>query len=441
MTTDYRRDTVFPAFFHREQSPAWIAAVAAALGRAAARGASWCEIGCGQGYGMAVLAAANPAMRFVGIDINPDHIALAQARANAAELANASFICGDIRDPALVEGQFAHIVTHGVMSWVGEDVRASVADFIADHLTEDGIAAVHYMSEPGGAAFRAFHAVFRSVAHLPDPVAQGLAALKAMRDAKAGFFQLYPHASQTLDALLADPPDYVAHEYLNPTFRPLAFHEVDALFAARGLRWLGSATPMDNIDAVSIPAAAAKAIMPVRERVLRETMKDMARNQALRYDLFARPAAPMSDQAHLSLLRSMIWRLLPGAPAPGRVTFQTRIGPVEGDAAIFEPLMKALGQGDGDFAALERHRPFTGRPGLLNQGLQMLLWAGVAHPVVPVTDPAPAARLNRLLLAERHVPALACPAIGSGLAFGARDRAALADGSAPRALRQLTALR
>lgn len=444
MTPDYRSDTVYPAFFHREQSRAWIGAVAAALGRQAPGAASWCEIGCGQGYGMAVLAAANPATRFVGIDINPDHVALARSRAEAAGLSNVTFLCGDIRDGSMIDERFDIIACHGVLSWVDDGVRGAIADFAARHLADGGIAAIHYMSEPGGAAFRAFHAVFRSVAQHADPVGQGLRALTTLRDARAGFFQLYPHAGATLDALLADPPDYVAHEYLNPVFRPLAFHEVDALFGDRGLPWLGSATPMDNIDAVSIPAAASAAIGPVRERVLRETMKDMARNQALRYDLFAHPAAPLDGGRHLTLLRRVRWRLLPGAPAPGKLTFQTRIGPVEGEAAIFAPLINALGAADAAFDTLERVAPFTGRPGLLNQALQMLLWAGAVHPVVDVADPAPARRLNRLLLDDRrrgrHVPALACPALGSGLAFAARDLDALDTGAAPRALRHLTAL-
>ncbi|SFX98440.1 Methyltransferase domain-containing protein [Paracoccus pantotrophus] len=444
---DYIRGIAYPAFFHREQAPAWIAAVASALGRAApdpAR-AHWCEIGCGQGYAAAVLAAANPGMRLTGIDIDPGHVETARARAAAAGLENVDFICGDIRDPDLVAGQFDYIVTHGVLSWVGDAVRSAIADFIARHLAPAGIAAVHYMSEPGGAAFRAFHEVFRSVAHRPDPVAEGLRALRAMRDAGAGFFQLYPHAGQTLDNLLADHPAYVAHEYLNAVFRPLSFREVAALFSAADLGWIGSATPIENIDAVSLPAAAAKAIAPIRETALRETMKDMARNQALRYDLFARPAAPLDGPAHLELLRRWTWRLLPGAPAPGGLVFQTRIGPVDGDARIFRPLLAQLGEGPAGFAELERIQPFTGRPGLLNQALQTLLWSGAAHPVLPVGDPAPSARLNRHLLGGRAqgqaVPALACPALGSGLAFGVADLDALAAGRAGRDLRQLTALK
>ncbi|MDF3608229.1 hypothetical protein PE067_20025 [Paracoccus sp. DMF-8] len=77
--------------------------------------------------------------------------------------------------------------------------------------------------------------------------------------------------------------------------------------------------------------------------------------------------------------------------------------------------------------------------------MQTLLWSGAAHPVVPVGDPAPSARLNRHLLAGRAqgqaVPALACPALGSGLAFGAGDLDALATGRAGRDLRHLTALK
>jgi tRNA G46 methylase TrmB len=33
------------------------------------------ELGCGQGLGLCVMAAANPHMRFVGVDFNPEQIA------------------------------------------------------------------------------------------------------------------------------------------------------------------------------------------------------------------------------------------------------------------------------------------------------------------------------------------------------------------------------
>ena len=441
---DYLTDHDYPPVFHPEQAPGWLAAVLAALGHPAPARGHWCELGCGEGVSAALLAAANPDMRFTGIDLNPRHIATARARAKAAGLDNLEFHCADLRDPQGLAGPFDMIVTHGVLSWVGPEVRATLAAFIAPHLAPGGVAAVQYMSEPGGAAFRAFHAVFRACAGAPDPVAEGLARLAALREAKAGFFQMHAHAAQTLDNLLTQPPGYIRHEYMNATFQPLAFGEVAGLFSDRGLVWRGSATPLDNIDAASIPEQAARSLAGVRDTVLRETMKDLARNQALRYDLFTRPKAPAGDEAHLALLRGVVWALLPGAPPPAALTFTTPIGPVEADPRLYAPLLTRLAQGPARFGDIETIPPFAGRPGLLNQALQMALWAGIAHPLGRAPGAPGAARLNRLLLAEAaqgaRVPALCAAPLGSGRAVTPAQMADLGAGGGPQALRALFGL-
>lgn len=434
---DYLIDRAYPDFFHAEQSPLWLNAVLAALGRPApATKAGWCEIGCGQGFGATVLAAANPQLQFTGIDINPTHIATARARAKAAKLGNIDFICADISDATAVGGRFDYIVCHGVASWVTRDVRAAIARFVVDRLSQNGIAALHYMSDPGGAAFRAFHAVFRSLADRPDPVGEGLALLRTMRDVQAGFFQLHPHAGQALDVLFTEDHDYLAHEYLNPQFEPLAFRDVHAMMDGLGLAFLGSATPIENMDAISVPAQALPPIAATRDLVLRETLKDLARNQVMRYDIYARPMAAIGDVAHLGLLRQMIWGLRPGAPDLTRhsenLTFDSRIGPVEGDIRILRPLFDRLVKGPARFAEIEHTQPFAGRPGLLNQALQMALWAKICHPVQPMADPAASGRLNRILIDDaqrgRKVPALAAPHIGSGHALSKQELRGLVEG-------------
>lgn len=440
---DYIGGIAYPDFFHPEQAPAWITAVAAALGipAPAAEDSSWCEIGCGQGFGATVLAAANPQMRFTGIDIDPGHVATARRRAEAAGLTNLRFICADIREEMPDAGEYDYVVSHGMLAWVGPEVREAMARAVAAMLKPGGIAAIHYMSEPGGGAFRAFHAVFRTLAHRPDPVGEGLALLSAMRAAKAGFFQVHAHAAQTLDGLLARPPAYVAHEFLNATFEPLTFAQVNGLFARDGLRWVGSATPLENIDAASLPGSAAEVVGKVADPVLRETLKDMACNQAYRYDLFTR-LPRLQDTAHLAVLRRQVWCVLPGAPRPGRLQFQSAIGPVEGDARIFGPLLQRLQAGPARFAELEGLAPFARRPGLLNQALQMGLWGRILHPLQPASDTAPAARLNRQLLAvgAGNPPALAAPGLGSGLALAQAALEDLAAGRADSGLQRLTGL-
>ena len=444
---DYLTALPYPDRFHPEQAPLWLGAVIAALGHVPpAGGAGWCEIGCGRGFGATLLAAANPGLRFTGIDLNPDHIAQAKARADAAGISNLRFLCADIRDLGDDLGRFDQIVTHGLLSWVPPGVRAAVVDFTARHLSPGGLAALHYMAAPGGDVFRAFHAVFRSVADHPDPVAEGMRLLTGLRGAGAGFFALHPHAGQTLDNLLREDPAYVAHEYLNPDFHPLPFASVAGPLAEAGLHWRGSATPVENIDTVSLPAAALPLIRAEADPLRREGLKDLARNQALRSDLFTRPGAAADGQTHLSLLRQMTWGLLPGTPRVGTddLVFQTRIGAVTGDHRIFGPLFDRLAQGPARFDMLEQLAPFAGRPGLLNQSLQIALWAGFAHPVQRVVDPAPARRLNRLLLARAaagdRVPALAAPALGSGRRVAPADLADLAAGRGPADLRQLFVL-
>src|SRR6478752_4438102 len=54
-------------------------------------GSNYLELGCGQGFGLNLLAAANPAMQFLGIDFHPCQIANAQQLARAAGLANVTF--------------------------------------------------------------------------------------------------------------------------------------------------------------------------------------------------------------------------------------------------------------------------------------------------------------------------------------------------------------
>nr|WP_253944518.1 class I SAM-dependent methyltransferase [Pseudogemmobacter hezensis] len=423
----------------------------AALGRPGpAPDSAICEIGCGQGFGLCLLAAANPGRQFIGIDLSGAAIAQARHRARAADLQNIDFICADIRDSAALPDQdFGIILNHGMLSWVEPPAREALFAFIGTHLAAGGVAQTQYMSAPGGEAFRPFRQLFQTLAGRADPVADGLALLRQLRDGGAGFFQLHPHASQTLDNLLREPAGYVAQEYLSPAFDPLPFASLADYATRHGLEFVGSATPMENIDAISLPEGLKSAIAAsADDLILTETLKDLVRNQAARYDLWQRPAAALAPQDHMRALADMWWGLLPAAPkldaASKALAFPTRIGTIEGDPAIFRPLLDRLGEGPARFDQLMELAVFDKRPGLLNQVLQMGLHARILHPVQGFDTPEAAARLNRHLLAEAkaglEIPALAAPPLGSGLVVAGGDLQTLAAGTAPAWLRGLFAL-
>lgn len=413
--SSYLTEIQYPVRFHREHAPLWLGSVLTALGVKAPEGRlSYGEIGCGPGFGLLALAAANPDISFHGWDLNPEHIARARDVAARASLGNIRFDVADIA--RLSPHPVDVLLCHGLHSWVGANTRAAIAAFAGRSVKPGGVFLLHYMTLPGGAAFQAFHALFAALPPGSARIATGLNRLKALQESGAGFFALHPYAAGTLESLMREDPAYVAHDYLTPEFHPLAVADVIAAMGAEGLEHVGSATPIENIDALSLPAQAQDLIAQEPDLTLRETLKDFARNQALRLDLYMKAPQRLAAGDHLNALRRQTFSTLPGAPSSGSLTFSTRIGAVEGPQEIFSPLLNRLASGPATVAELEQ---FVPQPGLLNQAMQMLLWSGIAHPTRPTGDTAPARRFNRLMMSFSlqggQVPALAAPSLGSAL--------------------------
>src|SRR5947199_67276 len=87
----YVADIGYTAGFYRETAPIHMAFGALALGRSpgrAMRPKRMLELGFGQGFGLSLLAAANPDVVFEGHDFNPEHVAHARRLIADAKLAN-----------------------------------------------------------------------------------------------------------------------------------------------------------------------------------------------------------------------------------------------------------------------------------------------------------------------------------------------------------------
>jgi SAM-dependent methyltransferase len=426
----YHAELAYPAFFHRELTPAWLATLLTALGyRAPDLSApyTWCELGCGPGLTALITAAANPGGCFYAVDFDPAAIEHARALADEAALGKLRFLHTSFAELAQADEAalppLDFIVLHGVLSWISPENRQAVRCIVERWLKPGGIACFAYMSQPGGAPMMALQRLLRRCAETSAEAAAGIetgsALLRALRDGGAGQFTVVRGLGVQLDHMAAQSPGHLAHEFLGAHWEPLHVADMLAALAEIGCGFLGSATPQENIDAVSIPARSLPAIVAIEDVALRETAKDIARNQSLRRDIYQRAPQPLSADEHRAALESLSFVALPGAPQEGALRFETRIGPVDGPAAMFSPLLKALSDGKPHaFRELMTLPGYAGRGGLLNQATQMLLWAGYLHPVPPGADAAPAQALNRALwraAAGREYGWIAAPVIGSGL--------------------------
>lgn len=413
----YITDVAYPAHFHREIMPVWLVCTLQALGRHTPdlrQPFTWLELGCGMGLSTLVAAACHPQGRFIGVDFSAREIDTARQLAQQAGLHNVEFVCESLSETAahaLGTGtpDCDFIVTHGVYSWISEADRQAIDRCIEQRLRPGGIAYVAYMSHPGSASFAAAQKLMRMASqHLPgDSASRARSSMNLLQHLArngAGYFIEHPAIQREMER--ADQMDdaYMAHEFLNAEWHSLHVSDVMARFVAAGCEYAGSATLLDNIDAISIPAQMQPVLAQMQRQgadaAALETTRDIARNQNQRRDLYQKTAPHgnrLGPDAHRTALLAQQVMRLPAAPAadalsaPSELVLQTRIGPVAVPMPQLTPLLQALRQGPCHYADLARLPAYARNPGFISQLLQVLVWNGWLHFMPP---PCPVASTN-----------------------------------------------
>lgn len=204
------------------------------------------ELGCAAGGNLLPMAAAMPEARFYGIDASPVQIERARADASALSLANIRFDVGDIAAIPEDIGTWDYIASHGVWSWVPEDVQEGMFRTVRRHLAEDGVAYISYNVFPGwygrlpARDLMLFHAT-----SFPDPkarIGQARAILRFLAESIPAWEQHYLGFIRQLEAgLSASWDEYVFHEYLAPHNQPVYFTDFVRRAAGHDLQFLGEA--------------------------------------------------------------------------------------------------------------------------------------------------------------------------------------------------------
>lgn len=401
-------------------------------------GSTYLELGCGQGFGLNLLAAANPSMQFVGVDFNPAQIANARRLAAEAGLGNVTFADDSFAQmlaaPAGRWPQCDVIALHGVYSWVSAENRAAIVQIIDRLLKPGGLAYVSYNCLPGWSANAALQRFVQ------EHVAQGagdlrariVAALTAARDMQEGgalYFKNAPSLKARIADALQRPPEYLAHEYLNLGSEPLFSADVARQMAGARLTLAASAGLADDLVHLSAPGPLQPTIGQAGDRTWRETLLDYASNRVFRRDVFIRGANPLAADERDALLEATPFVLLV-PPEAVSLDFAVPVGTLSGNPQVYRPVLEALAGGPKTFRELVAAAGARAEPVL--QALTMLAGRRQIHPRAPGGGQGSALAFNRALLDRMtfgELPGqLAAPALGSGvdlkpeevLAIGAR---------------------
>jgi predicted O-methyltransferase YrrM len=336
---------------YRELTPSLLSFAALASGVSAPDPkdiATYCELGCGQGYSTNILAAANPHIQFHANDFNPSHIVTARGLAAAAGTRNVHFSDGSFAEFAAEELPVFDVISlHGVYSWVSEENQREIVDFIRTRLKVGGLVYISYNTLPGSApleSLRRLMALGGGSTSASVNVEQGLAYAQRLFDLNPAYLRAHTGLAEYLRDLKGKPHGYVAHEFFNRHWTASYHADIVADLAEAKLTYVSSANLLDSLDAAHFTPEHQAFLAATTDPTERETLRDYLLNQRFRRDLFIRGRVPLArDEAGERWLNTRFVLTTPRTDVPLKI--MGALGEASLQEEVYAPILDALAGG------------------------------------------------------------------------------------------------
>lgn len=271
-----------------------------------------CELGFGQGLSVALHAAAQPGVQWWGTDFNPDQAAYGRAllagTGAQANLFDESFeeFCARPDLP-----QFDFIALHGTWSWVSDANRHVIVDFVRRKLRLGGVLFMSYNSQPAWAPSIPLRHLMKLHADTMGAPGQGTVSkidqaiefIDRLLETKPNHLLANPAVAERLASIKGQNRAYVAHEYMNRDWAPMAYSEVEAWLAAAKVSFAASADVLDQLAQLQLKPEQIALLAEIPDKTLRETVRDFCVNRQFRRDYWVRGLRHLPQTEQYGLLR------------------------------------------------------------------------------------------------------------------------------------------
>ena len=277
-----------------------------------------CELGFGQGLSIAMHAAAQPGVQWWGNDFNPAQAGLAQELAaqsgSGARLYDQAFDQFCSRDDLT---EFEFIALHGIWSWVSDENRAIIVDFVRRKLAVGGVLYISYNTLPGWSIMAPVRHLMKqhadqqggSGSRLGQRLGDAFSFLDELLAVQPIYAQAVPGIPGRIDVLKTMDRNYLVHEYMNRDWRPMYFSEVAEHLHEAKLTFAGSAGLLEQQQAVNLTNEQIGLLQAQDDTVFRETVRDFITAQQFRRDLWLRGARSLTSLEQAEALRAMRYLL------------------------------------------------------------------------------------------------------------------------------------
>lgn len=275
-----------------------------------------CELGFGQGMSANIHAAASVA-QWHGTDFNPSQAGFAQ------ELAAASGTGAKLYDEAFDEfcnrpdlPDFDYIGLHGIWSWISDENRQVIVDFIRKKLKVGGVLYISYNTLPGWAAFAPMRHLMTEHAEILGSEGRGIVSridgalefAEKMLATNPAFSRANPLVSDRLTKMKEHNRHYLAHEYFNRDWHPMHFATMAKWLEGAKVQFACSANYLDAIDVINLTPEQQAFLNEIPDPMFRETTRDFMINQQFRKDYWVKGARKMSvlDKTEALLIQKVV---------------------------------------------------------------------------------------------------------------------------------------
>ncbi len=345
-----------------------------------------CELGFGQGLSTVIHATSSP-IDWYGTDFNPSQVSFAKFLSRGQDFANNLFdnsfeeFCkrDDLPD-------FDFIGLHGIWSWISDDNRKIIAKFIREKLKPGGIAYVSYNVNAGWGSFMPLRELMYQHTQLAGNPSSGVkqnidAALNFAKDllgANPKYLRANPTISERIAKMMEQDRSYLAHEFFNADWHPVAYSEIASMLNEAKLDYACSAHLLDHVHSINLSTEQQQFLSGVPEGILRESALDLLTNQQFRRDYWVKGSRVITEYEKIDRIRNM-QVVLQSSPIDIPMKVKGGQGEATLNEGIYKPLLEFLGN-KGAVSVSEIEAALTNNNVSLSQVVQsVIVLAGAGH--------------------------------------------------------------
>lgn len=309
-TSGYVADIGYTFGYYNELNPNRSTLAFLSAGYAPPSLGTHCELGFGQGLSVNIHSAASGSTWYA-TDFNPSQAAFAQSLVSAsgadAHLTDEAFadFCNRTDLP-----EFDSIGLHGIWSWISDENRSVIVDFIRRKLKVGGALYISYNTLPGWATFAPMRHLMTEHASVMGALGSGVVNRvdKALNfahkllDTNPLFARANPAVSERLGQVTKQDRHYLAHEYFNKDWHPMYFADVTRSLEQSKISYVCSANYLDHVDVLNLTKDHKALLDELENSIFKESVRDFIVNQQFRRDYWIKGPRKLSSSERHKLL-------------------------------------------------------------------------------------------------------------------------------------------